>query len=197
MSTDVPAEKVEQFRVYLRLLAQLHLDPRLRGKVDASDLVQQTFLQAHRALAQFRGHSDQELGAWLRQILARNLAHAARDFGRDRRDVDRERSLEAALEASSSRLDAWLAADQSSPSQQADRNEQIARLAKALAALPDAQREAVVLHYWQDWPVAQIAKHLDRSTTAAAGLLKRGLQSLRQRLKVGVPPSGGKGHAAG
>jgi RNA polymerase sigma-70 factor (ECF subfamily) len=177
--------RLERHRATLRLLAQLHLDPRLRGKVDPSDLVQQTFLQAHQALAQFRGQSEAELAAWLRQILARNLAHAVRDFGRDRRDVGRERSLEAALAASSSRLDAWLAAEQSSPSQQADRNEQIARLTSALAELPDAQREAVVLHYWQDWPVADIARHQGRTPTAVTGLLKRGLQHLRRHLKRG------------
>jgi RNA polymerase sigma-70 factor (ECF subfamily) len=119
----------------------------------------------------------------LRQILARNLAHAVRDFGREKRDVGRERSLEVSLEASSARIDAWLIAQQSSPSQKAERHEQLTRLADALAKLPDAQREAVILHYWQDWPVAAIAEHLGRSGTAVAGLLKRGLQQLRELLQ--------------
>src|SRR5947209_3169369 len=144
---DQPAEArglpLERFRSYLRLLALLHLDPRLRGKVDPSDLVQQTLLQAHRARDSFRGQSQAELAGWLRQILARTLAHAVRDLTRGKRDVARERSLEEALERSSLRLKTWLADEQSSPVEQAQRNEQVLRLAEALESLPEAQREAV------------------------------------------------------
>ncbi len=93
----------------------------------------------HQALDGFRGSTDAEMAAWLRQILAQNLAHAVRDHGRDRRDIGRERSLEAALEASSIRLEGWLAAEQSSPSQLADRNEQLLRVANVLAVLPEAR----------------------------------------------------------
>lgn len=179
MDQDSEGRMLERFRPYLMLLARLQLDPRLRGKLDASDIVQQTFLQAHQALAGFRGTTDAERMAWLRQILARCLGHAVRDGGRDRRDVNREQSLQAAVEDSSLRLEAWLAADQSSPSQQADRNEQVLRLAAALAQLPDGQREALLLHYWQDWTVIDMARQMERSTTAVAGLLKRGLKQLR------------------
>jgi RNA polymerase sigma-70 factor (ECF subfamily) len=179
--TDGPAW--EHFRSYLHLLAQLHLDPRLRSKLDASDIVQQTLLQAHQAREQFRGQGEGERAAWLRQILARNLAHAVRDFGRDRRDVAREQSLEAVIEASSVRLEAWFAAEQSSPSQQAQRNEQAVRLAEALDRLPEAQREAVVLHYFQACTVAEVGRRLGRSTEAVAGLLHRGLKQLREQLR--------------
>jgi RNA polymerase sigma-70 factor (ECF subfamily) len=182
VSAPYSSADLERYREYLRLLAQLQLDPRLRGRLDASDVVQQTFLQAHQALGEFRGGSDAELAAWLRRILARNLAHAVRDHGRDRRDVARERSLEAAVEASSARLEGWLAAEGSSPSQQAERNEQLLHLADALASLPEAQREAVVLHYWQGWTTGQIGEHLGRSPAAVAGLLKRGLHELRRQL---------------
>jgi RNA polymerase sigma-70 factor (ECF subfamily) len=175
-------EDLERYRDYLRLLARLQLDPRLRARCDASDVVQQTFLQAHQALAQFRGGSEAELAAWLRQVLARNLAHAARDHRRGRRDVARERSLEAALEASSARLEGWLAAQQPSPSQRAERDEQLLRLAQALAALPEAQREALVRHYWQGWTTVEIGQHLGRTPAAVAGLLKRGLNELRRHL---------------
>ena len=90
---DQPADGLPlgRFRSYLRLLARLHLDPRLRGKVDPSDLVQQTLLQAYRARDSFRGHTQAELAGWLRRILARNLAHAVRDLTRGKRDVARER----------------------------------------------------------------------------------------------------------
>jgi len=181
-----PAEfgpALERCRSYLHLLARLNQNPRLRSKLDASDLVQQTMLQAHQALGQFRGRGEPELRAWLRQILARNLAHAERDFSRDKRDVAKERSIEVSLDDSSVRIDNWLIAQESSPSQKVEREELMARLADALAELPDAQQEAVVLHYWQDWTVAAIAEHLGRSPAAVAGSLKRGLQQLRGKLQ--------------
>jgi RNA polymerase sigma-70 factor (ECF subfamily) len=172
-----------RWRSYLRLLAGLQLDPRWQAKLDPSDLVQQTLLRAYRALDQFRGTSEAELAAWLRQILARTLANATRDLHRERRDVARERSLEATLAESSARLEAWLAAEQPSSGQQADHNEQLLRLAEALDGLPEAQRVALELHYLQGRPVAEVARHLGRSTTAAVGLLHRGLRRLRSRLQ--------------
>jgi RNA polymerase sigma-70 factor (ECF subfamily) len=93
--------------------------------------------------------------------------------------VSRERSLEAELAESSNRLETWLAAEQSSPSQQAMRNEQMLRLADALSALPESQREAVVLHYWEEMPLTDVAAQMGRSPASVAGLLQRGLKTLR------------------
>jgi RNA polymerase sigma-70 factor (ECF subfamily) len=174
--------KLEKFRSYLRLLARLQMAPRLRAKLDPSDLVQQALLEAYRSLEQFRGRSDGELAAWLRQVLAHQMAHAVRDLSRARRDVARERSFEEALAESSARLAAWLAAEQSSPGEQAVRNEQAVRLAAALELLPEAQREALVLHYWEGLTLAQIGAELGRSEAAVAGLLQRGLKALRKHL---------------
>jgi RNA polymerase sigma-70 factor (ECF subfamily) len=168
-----------RYRDYLLLLARAQLDVRLRPRVEASDVVQQTLLEAHRDFAQFRGSSSAELAGWLRQVLARNLANAVRDLGRAKRDLRREQSLEQALEASSACLEAWLASEQSSPSQQAQRNEQMLRLASLLAALPEAQRAVVELRYLQGWPLHAIAEHLGRSPAAVAGLLHRGMTQLR------------------
>jgi RNA polymerase sigma-70 factor (ECF subfamily) len=179
-SPEEAGRQLELFRSYLRLLARLHLAPQLRGKLDPSDIVQQTLLQAYQALDQFRGRSEAELAAWLRQILARNLVGAVRDFGRAMRDLAREQSLQAALDASSVRLEAWLAFAGSSPSQQAQRSEQALRLAEALEQLPEAQREALVLQHWHGWSLAQIAGHMNRSPAAVAGLIKRGLRQLRE-----------------
>src|SRR5215469_2906430 len=170
---------LERFRPYLLMLARARLDPRLKAKLDASDVVQQTLLEAHQGLAQFRGQTSGEQAAWLRQALARNLANAVRDLRRDKRDVARERSLEAALDESSARLEGWLAAEQSSPSQRAERHERALRLAEALAALPEGQREAVVLRHWHGWPLADIARQLGCTTAAVTGLLHRGLKNLR------------------
>ena len=181
VTDEVPIDRQwpDRFRSYLRVLAGMQLDERLRKKLDPSDVVQQTLLQAHRAQGDFRGRTDAEMAAWLRQILARNLAHAVRDFGRGKRNVNREQLLHEAVDASSARLEAWLAAEQSSPSQQAQRNEQVLQLCRALEQLPESQREAVQLHYWQSCTLAEIAERLDRTPAAAAGLLKRGLGKLR------------------
>src|SRR2546425_223876 len=116
---------LERFRHYLLLLARIHQGDQLRAKFDPSDMVQQTLLEAHRKLAQFRGKSEAEMAAWLRQMLTCTIADALRAFGRTKRDAGQERSLEAALQDSSSRIEAWLAADQSSPSQQAAKQEQL------------------------------------------------------------------------
>jgi RNA polymerase sigma-70 factor, ECF subfamily len=173
---------LERFRAYLRLLAQVHLHPVLQGKLDPSDVVQQTLLQAYQAPERFHGRSDGEQAAWLRQALARNLAHAVRDFGRDCRDVRRERSLEAALDQSSLHLEQWLAADQSSPSAHLIASENALLLAEALERLPEAQRVALVLQHWHNCSLAEIGQHMGRSPAAVAGLIKRGLQELRQQL---------------
>jgi RNA polymerase sigma-70 factor (ECF subfamily) len=170
------------FRDYLRVLASAQFDPRLHGKLDPSDVVQQTLLEAHRDAAQFRGSGNGELAVWLRRILARNLANAVRDLGRAKRDVNREQSLERALERSSVRLEGWLADAGLSPDDQAERNEQLLRLATALAGLPEGQREAVELRHLHGWSLLDIAEHLDRTPAAVAGLLHRGLDALRTLL---------------
>jgi RNA polymerase sigma-70 factor (ECF subfamily) len=173
---------LERFRSYLLLLARVRLDPMVRAKVGASDVVQQTLLEAHRDLAQFRGRTVNEQAAWLRHILARNLANVLRDLRRDKRDVAREQPLQAALDESSSRLEAWLAAVQSSPSQQAEKHERAVRLAEALARLPENQREAVVLRHWHGCSLVEIGERLGCTTAAVTGLLHRGLRNLRKQL---------------
>ncbi|MCP4190596.1 MAG: sigma-70 family RNA polymerase sigma factor [Planctomycetaceae bacterium] len=175
--------ELEKFRAYLRVLARMQLNPRLARKVDASDLVQQTMLQAHRAIDQFRGDSPAAMAAWLRQILARNLAHTARDFTREKRDINRERSLEAGLDNSSLCLERWLASDESTPSVKVARSESLLELAQAVESLPGAQQEAVILHYFQHKTLKEIGDQLERSPAAVAGLLHRGLKKLREHLQ--------------
>jgi RNA polymerase sigma-70 factor (ECF subfamily) len=172
---------LESFRTYLKLLARLQLGPELQGKIDCSDVVQETLLRAHRDREQFQGRSKAEQAGWLRTILAHSLADAARKLvpngGRER-----QKSLEAAIEQSSQRLEAILAAGMSSPSEGAARNEQLERLADALAALPEDQRTAVEMRHLEGLSMAQIGQRMRRSVTSVGGLLQRGLRGLRQRL---------------
>jgi RNA polymerase sigma-70 factor (ECF subfamily) len=178
---DVSGSRLEAFRKYLELLARAQLDPRLRGKLDPADLVQQTLLRALAARDRFRG-DDAGRAAWLRTILARVMIDAVRKFGRPG-GGERERSLEAAVEYSSARLESLLAADQTSPSGRADRNERLLRLADALSRLPEDQRRAVELRHLEGLPLAEIATRMARSVDSVVGLIHRGLRALRRDLE--------------
>jgi RNA polymerase sigma-70 factor (ECF subfamily) len=177
------ARRLEAFRSYVGLLARLHLNPQLRGKVDLSAVVQQTLFEACQVLQQRDEAAGGAVAPLLRRLLANNLADEARKALAHKRDAGRERSLEDALQASSVRLEAFLVAQQSTPSGRVERSEELARLAAALNGLPEAQRQAVELHYLRGWSLAEVAKHLGRSKPAIAGLLHRGLETLRARLK--------------
>src|SRR5260370_37246779 len=127
------SQALEPFRSYLEVLARVHLDARLRGKLDPADVVQQALLRAYAAWPELKNPDRPVLLAWLRRILARTLADVVKHYDRDRRAVDVERSPQAHLAPSASGLAGWLAADQTSPSQAAERNEELLRLADALA----------------------------------------------------------------
>ena len=148
-------------------------------RLDPSDVVQQTLLKAHENFKGFRGRTEAELQAWLRAILSQQLAIVSRKNGR--RKV-RTHSLEAGLDQSSARLEALLAAEQSSPSRNMVQAEQLVDLTIALAELPEAQRTAVELRYLRGLSVPDVAKAMGRSTVSVTGLLYRGTQGLRQRM---------------
>jgi RNA polymerase sigma-70 factor, ECF subfamily len=154
--------------------------PKLQGKLDPSDLVQETLLKAHQKMEQFRGRDEAQLLAWLRAILANTLSDVIRKYHRQQGDV--QKSLELALEQSSSLLDAWLTGKEPNPGQHVLRNEQLLQLAEALAQLPDDQRVALELRHLQGYSVPAIAQLMGRSTAAVAGLLRRGLKTLRKLL---------------
>ena len=174
---------LEAYRGYLTFLARLQLGRRLRGKVEPSDLVQEAFLEAHRDFDAFRGATSAELLSWLRQVLAHNLANQVRRFqGTRRRDVRLERQLAAELDESSRALDGALAADGSSPSQQAARRELAVILAGALEQLPDDHRDVIVLRHIEGLTFPEVAVRMGRSLDVVKKLWPRALGRLRRLL---------------
>jgi RNA polymerase sigma-70 factor, ECF subfamily len=176
--------QLERYRSWLGLLARLQVEPRFRAKFDPSDIVQQTMLEAVRGWPQFRGGTEAELAAWLRQILAHVLLHEMRRFGAaQRRDVGREVSLEQALAESSRRLKDALAAPGSSPSEQTDRHELELRLADALVRLPADYAEVIMLRNVEGLSHDEIAQRMGRGVGAVRMLWVRALGRLRQELE--------------
>jgi RNA polymerase sigma-70 factor, ECF subfamily len=180
-NADMLGRLLERYRRYLSLLAQVQIGKRLQGKVDASDLVQETFLEAHRNFTRFRGKSEGELVSWLRQILAANLADTLRRYlGTQGRDIRLERAIEADFDHSTVLLDRGLVARGSSPSHQAARREQAVLLADALAELPDDYREVLVLRHLESLTFPEVAQHMQRSVDSVEKLWMRGLAQLRK-----------------
>jgi RNA polymerase sigma-70 factor (ECF subfamily) len=172
---------LETYRRYLALLARVQIGQRLQGKVDASDVVQETFLEAHQNFPRFRGVSEAEFVAWLRQILAGNLADLLRRYlGAKGRDVRLEREIQDAFDRSSVLLDRGLVAATSSPSQQAARREQAVLLADALERLPDDYRDVLVLRHLEALSFPEVSRRMGRSLDSVEKLWMRGLARLRQ-----------------
>jgi RNA polymerase sigma-70 factor (ECF subfamily) len=174
------------YRNYLKLLVVTQLERKLQQRVSPSDVVQETFLEANRDFAQFRGTSSREFCAWLRQILVNNLHRVVeKHVLAAKRDVRREVSLErlaSNLEQSTARLEAMLPDPGTSPSGNAQRHEMEVVLADHLAALPADYRAAIVLRHIEGLPFEAIGERLDRSAGAARMLWLRAIQVLRERM---------------
>jgi RNA polymerase sigma-70 factor (ECF subfamily) len=169
---------------YLTLLARVQIGRRLRGKVDPADVVQETFLEAHRQFARFRGRTEAELTAWLRRILAGQLAQMVRRYvGTQARDVNLEQELGAQLDQSSAAIDADLAASISTPSQRASRREQVVLLADALGNLPDDYREVIILRHLEGLTPTEVAGRMNRSIDSVQKLWVRALARLRTQME--------------
>jgi RNA polymerase sigma-70 factor, ECF subfamily len=165
------------------LLARLEVRRRLQAKLDAEDLVQDTFLKAHRHFDQFRGTTESEFVGWLRQILGSTLANLMRHhLGTKRRAVDLERELVVALDESSEALEQGLASKQSSPSQRASRREEAVLLADALDRLPEDYREIMVLRHLEGLTFPDVARRMGRSLESVKKLWARALGRLRDEL---------------
>lgn len=168
---------------YLTLLARVQIGRRLQGKVDAADIVQETFLDAHRQIANFRGTTERELLAWLRRILAGQIALVVRKYlGTKGRDMKLERELVMQLDQSSQVLDQGLVASTSTPSQHVSRREQAVLLAEALAQLPEDYREVIILHHLEGLSFFEVGQRMARTDNSVQKLWVRALASLRRSL---------------
>jgi RNA polymerase sigma-70 factor (ECF subfamily) len=167
----------------LRLHAQmLRLHPRILVKFSYSELVNETLLVAHQRIAQFEGNTDAQLIAWLKRILTNRAKDKIDYWHAEMRDIDRECPIEAASEDSSQRLVGFLATHASSPSEHVSKEEQLARLARALDELDEGHREAIIARYLMQLTVPEIAAQMDRTPKSVAGLLLRGRRRLRELL---------------
>jgi RNA polymerase sigma-70 factor (ECF subfamily) len=177
------AELFTRYRQYLHLLAQAQLGRHLRGKCDASDLVQQTLLEAHRDFGGFQGNREGELIAWLRRILAHNLFNEARRFATRGRDAMREVSLEgfqASLDQSSQILARCLADDGPTPSDVAADREAAVQLADHLAQLPENYQQVLLLRLFEGLTAEEVAERMNTTAGAVRMLQMRALEALRK-----------------
>lgn len=176
---------LEGYRNYLRLMARAVLTRRLQGKVDASDVVQETLLRAHERFGQFRGATEAEVVAWLRQILVRNVADLVRRYARGGgRDIARERPIEEELERSSGALAGLIPGSLATPSQAAQRRELAVLFADALAELEPDHREVILLRNLDDLDWGEIAERMGRSPAAVRMLWARALPRLKPLLEA-------------
>ena len=177
---------LESYSNYLTLLARVQIGRRIQGKVDAGDVVQEVFLEAHRQIAHFRGTTEAELVAWLRKILAGQLALTLRRYlGTKGRDVNLERELGYQLDQSSQAMDGGFVASTSTPSQHVSRREQAVLLADALDRLPPDYREVIILRHLESLPFAEVASRMGRSEDSVQKLWVRALASLRKSMDGG------------
>ena len=172
---------LERFRPVLVTIAQAMISPAYRGDIEASDLVQQTLLEAHTGAGVLDPLDEGPFFGWLRKALQNNMLDSVKRLNTQKHDVSR-RVRESELEESFARLEQVLAGDETSPSQLASRNEQIATMLSSLQELPDNQRMAVILKHLQGLSLKEVAASLDLSESATAGLLHRGRQNLIHRM---------------
>jgi RNA polymerase sigma-70 factor, ECF subfamily len=188
-SREALGQVLDTFRGYLLLVADRELDANLRAKGGASDLVQETFLEAQRDFAGFHGDSADELRAWLRRLLLNNVANFTRQYRtRAKRDVGREVSLEAGN--SSHERGASLATATPSPSGQAMVHEQAEALAQAIARLPPDYRRVLALRHEEQLTFEEIGQRMQRTANAARMLWLRAVERLQE--ETGGPHEPGR-----
>jgi RNA polymerase sigma-70 factor, ECF subfamily len=185
-SSPAARERVlAHYRPFLRLMAEQTIGAALRRREDPSDIVQRTMIEANDAIGKFAGKTEAEFSAWIKQILRHNVSNAVRDNRAARRDVRRENYVN---DHESSATLSWQlpAAKGSSPSVKVVQGENALNLALAIQALPVEQRQAVTMRHLHGLSLADIAAAMDKTPPAVAGLIRRGISTLREKLAEGT-----------
>jgi len=174
-------ELLQLYRPYLRLVAGRRLPRLVQQRVDASDIVQQTLVDAVRGLPDFRGQTEPEFTAWMMRLLERNLLMSVRNNTLGKRDIRLEQDW---ADGSGSAVLMWqsIAADGSSPMSSVFRGEAALHLAIALEKLPVDQRTAVEMRYIGQQSLQAIANEMQRTVGSVAGLIRRGVEALETHL---------------
>ncbi len=181
-SSEALGQVLEACRSYLLLIAQQELEPALQAKGGASDLVQQTFLEAQRDLPRFEGSSPEALLGWMRRLLLNNLANFRRDFRRHKRQASREVAL---LPGDSCfQGEGGLCAGTPSPSVAVMHLEQTQALERALELLSEDYRRVIHLRYREERSFEEIAQEMQRSQNAVRKLWARAIEHLQEKLEA-------------
>jgi RNA polymerase sigma-70 factor (ECF subfamily) len=184
-SPEALGQLLQACRTYLLLIARQELDADLRAKGSASDLVQETFLEAQRDFDQFRGETEAELVAWLRQLLLHNLRDFTKRFARTgKRELVREVSLEEVR--GNGELGLLFSSDSASPREKLVQQERAERVRRALDRLPADYRHVLLLRYTEERSFEEIGERMQRSANAARKLWLRALE--RMELELETPP---------
>jgi RNA polymerase sigma-70 factor (ECF subfamily) len=174
----------EKCRAYLNVVARARIESWMQAKVDASDLVQQTLLEAHRGLRNFQGTTEAEWLAWLRTILDHNAVDFIRQYrGTRKRQINKEVRLNNAVGDDSQRRDLDPTAGQESPSELVMRRERDIEVAEAVSQLTDDHQEVIMLRNLQRLPFDEVARRMGRTRPAVQMLWMRALRKLETILQ--------------
>ncbi|MCA9238782.1 MAG: sigma-70 family RNA polymerase sigma factor [Planctomycetales bacterium] len=191
-STSSLGRLMTLYGAYLKAVVAAQLDQRLQTRVSASDVVQETFFEAHRDFSTFRGQSPEEFLGWMRKILVNNLMRVVeRHVTAAKRDVRREISLDrvvGGVERSTDRLSRLAVSLEASPSTDLRRQESQSALALALAGLPEDYRTVVQLRHLEGLPFGEVALRMERSSGAVRMLWLRAIKQLRASINDSEEP---------
>lgn len=172
---------LSSYEQYLQMLAEVQIGRSLRGKVDACDIVQETFLEAHRGIRRFEGSEPHQFVAWLKAILSARLANTIRHYvGTQARDIRLEKRIQEEIDQSSLSFGGMLVDPNNSPSEQVAGLEQSKLVAEAVARLPDGYRQAVLLRHIEGLTFPEIARVMGKSVDSVEKLWLRAMTQLKK-----------------